>query len=73
MAEAQGRVGGFLLTLELRETGTIDLVYGTITGGRTGAQGIEEQTGVAGINTCPPGMATCVPTSGQVIRFTPVD
>lgn len=68
-------VGAAHLTFEVilsETTGTIDLVYGTITGARASAQGIEEQSGVAGINACPAGAATCMPTSNQVIRFTPL-
>ncbi len=53
-------------------TGTIDLVYGTMTGARAQTMGIEDQTGMMGINACPGGTGGCIPTTGQVVRFVPI-
>ena len=51
-------------------TGTIDLVYGTMTGAVARASGVENQTGTMGLSGCPAG-ATCIPASNTAVRFVP--
>jgi len=52
-------------------TGTIDIIYNTMTMARAQTMGLEDQTGANGINACPGGTGTCIPTAGQVVRFLP--
>ena len=64
-----------VLTYEviLRESsGIIDFAYDEMTDAREQTMGIENQTGELGINACPGGSGTCLPTAGQRVRFTPV-
>lgn len=49
----------------------IDLVYETMTGARAQTMGVENQTGMAAVNACPGGAATCIPSPGQRVRFLP--
>jgi hypothetical protein len=53
-------------------SGIIDLAYDTMMGARPEAQGIENQTGMMGINSCPGGTGDCTPTAGQRVRFLPI-
>lgn len=54
-------------------TRTIDFVYQSMMGASSTAYvGIENQTGMQGINACPGGTGMCIPTAGQRIRFNPI-
>jgi hypothetical protein len=53
-------------------SGIIDLVYGPMMGTRAQAMGIENQTGMMGINACPGGVGNCAPTTDQRVRFLPI-
>lgn len=48
----------------------IDFVYETMSGTRAQTMGIENQTGTMGINAC--GTGTCIPATGQRVRFLPI-
>jgi len=50
----------------------IDLAYQTMTSARAATMGLEDQTGAMGINACPGGTGTCIPTAGQRVRFVPI-
>lgn len=67
--------GGESLTFEAVLTegaGTIDLIYQSMTGALAGGMAVENQTGTMAVNACPGGTATCVPTTGQRVRFVPI-
>ncbi|MEI8255963.1 MAG: hypothetical protein WCJ30_09865, partial [Deltaproteobacteria bacterium] len=69
------RPAGTTLTYEVilnESTNTIDFVYRTMSGARAQTMGIENQTGTLGVNACAGGTGSCIPTAGQVIRFTPM-
>jgi hypothetical protein len=53
-------------------SGIIDLAYGPMMGTRAQTMGIEDQTGMMGINACPGGTGGCIPTTGQRVRFLPI-
>ncbi len=69
------RGAGVSLTYEIilsESTNTIDLVYRTMSGARAQTMGLENQTGTLGVNACPGGTGSCIPTAGQVVRFVPM-
>ena len=51
-------------------TGAIGLI--AVTAAETGTMGLEDQTGMMGINACPGGAGECTPTTGQRVRFVPI-
>jgi hypothetical protein len=53
-------------------SGLIDFAYQTMDGARSQTMGIENQTGMMGINACPGGTGGCTPTAGQRVRFVPI-
>ncbi len=53
-------------------SGLIDLAYDTMTGTVNRTMGIENHTGMMGINACPGGTGTCQPMTGQRVRFVPI-
>jgi hypothetical protein len=57
----------------LNETGTIDVLYQTMMGAEEQTVGIENQTGTAGVPGCADGTSySCVPATGQRVRYTPI-
>ena len=70
-----GSTTGVSLTYEVilsETTNTIDFVYSTMTGARAQTMGLENFTGAIGLNACPGGTGSCMPTTGQTIRFVPI-
>jgi hypothetical protein len=66
-----GRVHNTFEVVLSEGTGTIDFIYLGMTGARAQTTGIEDQTGMNGINACPGGIGSCTPMDGERIRFLP--
>ncbi len=70
-----GAGGGVHNTFEVvldEGSGTIDIIYLTMDMARAQTSGIEDQTGMQGINACPGGVGSCIPAAGERYRFVPI-